>query len=567
MSNPAPPPGSQGAPGPPASSPRLDLSKLRHDLRTPINHVLGYCELLQEDEHTPASFQADLQKIHTGGRQLLALITEYFDEEIFEAKRHDLHQLCHELRTPVNHIIGYSELLGEEAEALGRAKLLPDLKQITGAARTWLALMEEYLVTPAAEAVRAGANPADLLPPGLGFTPPAALGPGAAATVGGHLLVVDDDDANREMLARRLAHDGWTVSVARGGLEALQAARLRRFDLILLDMVMPGLDGYQVLTKLKSAPALAEVPVIMISALDQEQSIARCLELGAEDYVAKPFNPILLRARLGACLEKKRLRDRERAVHEALQRSEQHLAAELAKAADYVRSLLPAPLAGAVETEWCFQPSEQLGGDAFGYHWIDADHFAVYLLDVCGHGVGAALLSVSVLNTLRAQTLPEVDFRQPAAVLAALDHAFRMEQHNQLYFTAWYGVYRPGTRELTHASGGHPPALLLAGAADRASSPTPLSTAAPAIGCLDNAAYVSATRPVERGARLLVLSDGVFEIFGEGDRVGTWEEFVAGFGSPEVAALRPEGHWRRALARRGAKGLEDDFSLVEVRFG
>jgi sigma-B regulation protein RsbU (phosphoserine phosphatase) len=265
-------------------------------------------------------------------------------------------------------------------------------------------------------------------------------------------------------------------------------------------------------------------------------------------------------------MEKKRLRDRERSMHEALRRSEQHLAAELVKAADYVRSLLPASLTGTVETEWCFQPSEQLGGDAFGYHWIDAEHFALYLLDVCGHGVGAALLSVSVLNTLRSQTLPEVDFRQPAVVLAALDHAFRMEQHNQLYFTAWYGVYRPGSRELTYASGGHPPALLLAGASPGASPPIPLSTAGPAVGCLEHAAYRNATRPVERDARLLVLSDGVFEIFTEGDRVGTWEEFVAGFGSPEVAALRPEGHWRRALARRGAGRLEDDFSLVEVRF-
>ncbi len=566
MSQPAEPSDPQRPPGPNASAPRLDLSKLRHDLRTPINHVLGYCEMLQEDERTPASFQADLRKIHTGGRQLLALITEYFDEEIFEAKRHDLHQLCHELRTPVNHIIGYSELLEEEAVALGRAQLLPDFKRITEAARTWLALMEEYLITPAADAMRAGASPTDLLAPGLGFTPPTALHAGASAQLGGHLLVVDDDAANREMLARRLAHDGWTVSVAGSGLEALQAARARRFDLILLDMVMPGLDGYQVLTKLKSAPALAEVPVVMISALDQEGSIARCLELGAEDYVAKPFNPILLRARIGACLEKKRLRDRERAIHEALERSERHLADELAKAADYVRSLLPAPLTGPVATEWCFQPSEQLGGDAFGYHWIDGDHFAVYLLDVCGHGVGAALLSVSVLNTLRAQTLPEVDFRQPAAVLTALDRAFRMQQHNQLYFTAWYGVYRPGPRELAYASGGHPPALLLAGAAGCPSASLPLSTTAPAIGCLDNAVYVSATHPVERGARLLVLSDGVFEIFGEGDRVGTWEEFMAGFGSPDVAALRPEGHWRRALAKRGAEALEDDFSLVEVRF-
>jgi len=98
-------------------------------------------------------------------------------------------------------------------------------------------------------------------------------------------------------------------------------------------------------------------------------------------------------------------------------------------------AITTAPLTGAIEIEWCFHPSQQLGGDAFGYHWINDSHFALYLLDVCGHGVGAALLSVSVLNTLRAQALPSVDFRSPAQVLAALNRAYRMENHNQLYFT------------------------------------------------------------------------------------------------------------------------------------
>src|SRR5262245_52027282 len=111
----------------PALTPRIDLSRIRHDLRTPINHIIGYCEMLQEDEDTPASFQADLQKIHAGGRQLLTLITEYFNEETFESRRQDLQRLCHELRTPVNHIIGYGEILTEEAAERGENRLVPDL--------------------------------------------------------------------------------------------------------------------------------------------------------------------------------------------------------------------------------------------------------------------------------------------------------------------------------------------------------------------------------------------------------------------------------------------------------
>lgn len=550
---------------------KLDLSKIRHDLRTPINHILGYCEMLQEDEQLPAVFAPDLEKIHAGGRQLLALIAEYFDEETFETKRGDVHRLCHDLRTPVNQIIGYSEMLQEQAEEIGRKKYLPDLRKIRDAAASWLGLMEEHLLPTGTGADDASALPSELagsriLPPGITFQSPAAHASARARAVHGRLLVVDDDESNRDMLGRRLQHDGYTVQVAANGVDALRLLRSSAFDLVLLDLIMSGLDGYQVLLKMKNDPAMREIPVIMLSALDQEGGIARCIELGAEDYIAKPFSPVFLRARIEASLEKKRLRDQERRTYEALLKSQQQLAAELSEAAAYLRSLLPAPLTGALETEWCFQPSQQLGGDAFGYHWIDDSHFALYLLDVCGHGVGAALLSVSVLNTLRAQALPSVDFGRPAQVLAALNRAYRMENHNQLYFTIWYGVYRLKARELVYASGGHPPALLFGGTGPQKQSPIALKTASPAIGCLEEAAFMEALQPVESGARLLVLSDGVYEILRENNQTDTWNDFVASFSSLEVTALRPMERLHRAQQLRGAEVLEDDFSLVEVRF-
>lgn len=309
---------------PAAPAPRLDLSKIRHDLRTPINHILGYCEMLQEDEETPPTFHADLRRIHAGGRQLLALITEYFDEEIFEHRRHDLFQLCHELRTPVNHIIGYGEILQEQAEEVGRKKMLPDLKKITDAARHWLGLMEAYLVEPqSTAAVTAPAQSPGLLTPGIGYAAPAGPPAPASGALTGRLLVVDDDAANRDMLARRLQRQGFEVVPVGTGLEALQALRGGGFDLVLLDLLMPGLDGYQLLTRLKSDAALAGVPVIMVSALDQVEGIARCLEAGAEDYLPKPFDPVLLRARVGAALEKQRLRRQEAAYLRQIQEEKQ----------------------------------------------------------------------------------------------------------------------------------------------------------------------------------------------------------------------------------------------------
>jgi sigma-B regulation protein RsbU (phosphoserine phosphatase) len=545
---------------------KLDLSRIRHDLRTPINHILGYCELLQEDDGVPAAFQADLKKIHGGGQQLLALIKEYFDEATFEEKRRDLKRLCHELRTPVNHIVGYAELLEEQAEDAGLAHLLPDLRKIADAGHTWLGLMEEYLIPPVQELSSTSgidtprvAAPV-LLQPGIDFTSPTPLSATPARAAHGHLLVADDDASNREMLARRLQRQGYEVSVASSGLEVLRLLRAQQFDLVLLDMIMPGLDGYQVLTRMKSDPVLADLPVIIISSLDQENSVARCIEAGAEDYVAKPFNSVLLRARIGACLEKKRLRERERQTFEALKRSQESLCGELAEAAAYVRSLLPAPLeTGPVRAAWRFHPSTQLGGDAFGYHWLDENHFAVFVLDVCGHGVGAALLSVSVMNVLKNRSVPNVDFTDPGAVLSALNRTFPMERQNNMFFTIWYGVFSKETRDLKFACGGHPPAVLIDPAEP---SPTMLRAPGAIIGGFPEAQYVSEKHTLLPGSRLYVFSDGIYELARANGAMVQLDEFVAELGKPSATSkLDDIMVW--AVAIRDGMNFEDDVSILE----
>jgi len=547
---------------------KVDLSRMRHELRTPINHILGYCELLLEEDRLPETHRADLRRIHAGGRELQVLIGRYFDEEQFFQQR-DLHQLYHELRTPVNHIIGYSDLLIEMADDAVSQAAVVELTRIRDAASAWLGLMEAYLVdpiVPASPGGRVQTPQAIALNLGFSFKVPEPRSARGSFHDEGSILVVDDDELSREMLVRRLRHSGYTVSASSTGLHALTLLRSQHFDLVLLDMIMPGLDGFQVLGRIKSDAALRDIPVIMLSALDEENGIARCIEMGAEDYLAKPFSAVFLRARIGACLEKKRLRDRERAMHRALQQSQEHLAGELARAAGYVRSLLPTPLAGPISTQWCFQPCDALGGDAFGHHWIDPQHLAIYLLDVCGHGVGAALLSVSALNTLRAQTLPGVDFKQPSAVLTALNRAFPMENQNFLYFTLWYGVYRTSDRQLIFANGGHPPALLVAPRDPDLPLVTPLKTPGPAVGCLDDASYAEKSQIVPPGSRLMVFSDGVFEIFKPDGTVGGWDEFIQSLHQPTILCMNPDE--RLELARRtgGDAPLADDFSFLELRF-
>jgi two-component system, sensor histidine kinase and response regulator len=241
-------------------------------------------------------------------------------------------QLLHDLRSPLNHIIGYSEMLTEEAGSQCREGFVTDLEKIRAAGHRMLALIEENF-TSVREAIPAlVVNDSEPLPQSE-----AAAQNVAGAS--GLLLVVDDDAANREVLSRRLERQGHEVRTASNGLEALRLMGDAAFDLVLLDIMMPEMDGYEVLGQIKADERLQHIPVIMISALNELQSVVRCIEAGAEDYLTKPFNPTLLKARIGACLEKKRGRDRESVLFEQLQSNYKRLQ-ELEKLRDDMRNMI-----------------------------------------------------------------------------------------------------------------------------------------------------------------------------------------------------------------------------------
>jgi phosphoserine phosphatase RsbU/P len=246
--------------------------------------------------------------------------------------------------------------------------------------------------------------------------------------------------------------------------------------------------------------------------------------------------------------------------------SQRHLGHELSQAAKYVRSLLPEPMDGPVRTRWRFEPSSELGGDFFGYDWIGPDHFAVFLLDVSGHGVGAALLSASVANVLRGRSLPGTDFRDPASVLSGLNDAFPMDRHDGKYFTIWYGVFDRAGRRLTYASGGHPPALLLTGPTPEASRPVELGMRNFAVGMMADVRFASESVPLGPFNKLYVFSDGVYEVHKPGGsmmRHGELVDYLASSPGPSD----PDEVWRYIQRASGPEGLVDDFSLLEVVFG
>jgi serine phosphatase RsbU (regulator of sigma subunit) len=237
---------------------------------------------------------------------------------------------------------------------------------------------------------------------------------------------------------------------------------------------------------------------------------------------------------------------------------------DIAAGIKYVRGCIPPPLEGAVAVDWRYVPSSTLGGDTIGYHWVDGEHLAFYLIDVTGHGLDSALLAVTITNVIRSGSLAGADLREPQQVLVALNQAFQGAQHGHKYFTIWYGVYHTTRRTLSYASGGHPAAVVIV-----PDEPQPLLFPAtgPVMGISPVMRFSAATTPLPPGSRLFIFSDGVFEIRREKRTVWDLTACIA-----HLAELsRREGNVMDALLTqgrelRGSAQLDDDFSIIEARF-
>jgi sigma-B regulation protein RsbU (phosphoserine phosphatase) len=471
--------------------------------------------------------------------------------------------LRHDLRTPINQIIGFAELVAEDLEGDQHAGTREDLAKIGRAARSLSELITRE-IQPGRIALVGDREKADLTAVSR-FTGPQETLEGhdfIAAAKAAKILIVDDQEENCAVLQRRLEKEGHACIAVHDGETALDRLAAEPFDLVLLDIMMPGIDGREVLRRIKTDEKLRHLPVIMISALDQLDSVVECIQLGAEDYLPKPFNPVLLRARIGSSLDRKRSRDAEQAAFAALQESQQKLSEELSEAATYVQSVLPVPIIeGPIRTAWSFLPSSSLGGDAFGYGELTGGRFGICLLDVCGHGVGAALLSISVLNVIRSESLPGVDFLDPGEVLAGLNTAFPMERHGEMFFTAWCGIYDRATRTLRFAAGGHPPAILVQADGTTES----LVAKGPVIGACEGMKFAVSECLVPPASKLFVFSDGAYEIQRkDGTMMGHGDLQSLLARAPRDAAVEWVLEQLRLI--NSQTFFDDDVSLVELTF-
>ncbi len=379
------------------------------------------------------------------------------------------------------------------------------------------------------------------------------------------VLLVDDQAMIGEAVRRMLAdYSDIVFRYCNDPMLAMETAEEFEPTLILQDLVMPQIDGLEMVRRFRASERTKDVPMIVLSSKEEPKIKAEAFSLGANDYIVKLPDKVELIARIryhsNAYIN---LLQRNEAFN-ALVESQKVLAAELSEAAEYVKSLLPAPTEDrGIKTSWEFITSTSLGGDAFGYHWLDDDHYVLFLLDVCGHGVGAALLSVSAMNTIGGRTLPGVDFRNPTQVIDSLNVAFAMEKHNNMYFTLWYGVYSPSTRKLRYSSAGHPPAVMVAPGAD---TPELLRTPGMIVGGMPGVKFVTAETTVPAGARLYLLSDGTYEVRRPGQAMMELPEFADILVPAEKTA---DGKIQEVITeirrQQDNDSFEDDFSLVEFQ--
>jgi CheY-like chemotaxis protein len=304
------------------------LANKRQELLAPGNALLQLSEMLLNDAAGLGheEFLADQRKVHASCGRLLNLLTEALDPAKTEAHSPEAaKRLHHDLRTPLNHVIGFCEMWLEDGDEELLERFRDDLDHLRTLGKKMLTSID-VLLTLNLIAHDPSMELPELTDAGMIHELIGSLPGRAAAHAGvepGAVLVVDDNEINRDLLVRRLTRDGHTVTAAADGRQALDLVRARPFDVILLDIIMPELNGFQVLEQLKADERLRHIPVIMISAFDEIDSVVRCIEMGAEDYLTKPFNPVVLAARLGACLEKKRFRDREVLYLEQIEKERQ----------------------------------------------------------------------------------------------------------------------------------------------------------------------------------------------------------------------------------------------------
>lgn len=388
------------------------------------------------------------------------------------------------------------------------------------------------------------------------------------SAAGPALLLVDDNDDNLYTLTRRLTREGYTnLTTATNGREALNLLQSRPFDLVLLDIMMPEMNGFEVLEAMKAGAALRDIPIIMISALSEIDSVIRCIELGAEDYLPKPFNPTLLRARIGATLEKKRLRDEVRA---SLARLEQELEAARNLQLGMLPRVFPAHTPERpVAVHALMEPAREVGGDLYDCFYSAQNTFCFLVGDVSGKGAPAAMFMARTRSLVRMaiELLQHTGSVQitPAHIAEAVNRELCQNNDDRMFVTIFLGLLDTQTGALAYCNAGHPiPQILRAsGGLQRIPGKPELP-----LGVRSNATYQTGVVTLQPDDAMVVVSDGVVEAMNPDGAFYTQERLDAdlSFAIEMPVAELVKKIMQNVNAFTGAAPKADDVTVLALRW-
>lgn len=371
------------------------------------------------------------------------------------------------------------------------------------------------------------------------------------------ILIVDDNAMNRKLLDRMITPLGHKAISADNGLAALSIIKTEPPDLVLLDILMPEMDGYEVLEKIKSDPARRHIPVIMITAIDDIESAAKCIEKGADDYLAKPFNPTILKARIAGSLEKKRMHDEI-----LLQQKQAELELQVAEAVQH--AMLPSKdqldKLPHCTVEAYYRAASSIGGDFYHFKDCGGTKVGFLIADVSGHGPSAALIVSAI------KTIIETDMQNrpsPSRLIETLNRKLCKIVPDAYFATVFFGIVDFEKQTLTYASAGHPSQFLVGEGRDE---PLPLTATGMMAGMFEDADYGEVEINCNADDKLILFTDGAYEIVnkaGEMFGVGKLQKLVQSLRSQScVAIIRNivkaiDGFWDGDSDR-------DDIAIVAV---
>jgi len=377
------------------------------------------------------------------------------------------------------------------------------------------------------------------------------------------ILVVDDDPVSRKILARLLASAGYECRECEDGTEALELMRAQQPSLLLLDFELPGLNGAEVLKSLRSDsdPATAQIPTIMLTGHGSEESEVRCLQAGADDFVTKPVNAAVLRARIETQLRLRSMRRQLERQNDELEEWRRNLERDLAAAQLTQQSLIPQkpPTIAGWEVAACYRPVIQVGGDIYGWLRMKDSRILFWIADGTGHGAAAALLTTLAKLLFHHGT---VEHDGPAMVMEAVNNDFRSIFGARSFMTAMCVAVDPVTGRATVVGAGHPPVLI----ARHGGGTGSIASVAPPLGLIEHPEFTETIVDLDSGDAFLLYTDGLFGA-ARGERLRLTPERLEKMldhSAPNAEALL-RGILNQAVPENGKDALPDDLAALAVR--